>query len=198
MKTGLFFGSFNPVHVGHMVIANYMVEYTDLEKLWFVVSPHNPLKEKNTLLADYHRLEMVNRAIGDDNRFRASNIEFKLPQPSYTIDTLTYLTEKYPKNEFVIIMGSDGLETFHKWKNYKFLIDNYKRYVYPRPYTDPTLLLNIENGIIVNAPLMDISSTLIRESIKSGKDVRHFLPLNVWEYIDEMNFYKVSPKNKPV
>jgi nicotinate-nucleotide adenylyltransferase len=196
MKTGLFFGSFNPVHIGHMAIANYMVEYTDLDKLWFVVSPHNPLKEKSSLLADYHRLEMVNVAINDDNRFKASNIEFKLQQPSYTINTLTYLNEKYPKNEFIIIMGSDGLETFHKWKNYKLIIENYKRYIYPRPDTDPKIMENIENGIIVNAPLMEISSTFIRESIKKGKDVRHFLPLKVWEYLDEMNFYKVSAKSK--
>lgn len=190
MKIGLFFGSFNPIHIGHMAIANYMVEYTDLDKLWFVVSPHNPLKTKQSLLADYQRLEMVNRAIGDDNRFNASNIEFQLPQPSYTINTLTYLKEKYPMHEFVLIMGSDGLETFTKWKNYEVIIKNYERYVYPRPGTSPELLENIENGKLVNAPNIEISSTFIREAIKNKKDIRYFLPEKVWQYLDEMNFYK--------
>jgi nicotinate-nucleotide adenylyltransferase len=190
MKIGLFFGSFNPIHIGHMAIANYMVEFTDLDKLWFIVSPHNPLKAKTSLLADYHRLEMVNRAIENDLRFSVSNIEFSLPQPSYTINTLSYITEKYPQYQFVIIMGSDGLETFHKWKNYEQIIANYPRYIYPRPETPNILLENIENAKVVNAPLMEISSSFIRESIKSKKDIRHFLPMPVWNYIDEMNFYK--------
>ena len=145
MKIGLYFGSFNPIHIGHLAIANYMVEFTDLEKVWLVVSPHNPLKQKNSLLSDQHRLQMVRIAIEYDNRFKVSNIEFNLPQPSYTINTLTYLKEKYPENEFVLIMGSDGLATFDKWKNYAELIANYKRYVYPRPDTNPELLRNIEN-----------------------------------------------------
>jgi nicotinate-nucleotide adenylyltransferase len=197
MKVGLFFGSFNPVHIGHLAIANYMVEFTDLDKFWFVVSPHNPLKQKNTLLQNHHRLQMVNIAIEDDNRFKVSDIEFKLPQPSYTINTLTYLKEKYPDLTFALIMGSDGLSTFAKWKNYKELISNYQRYVYPRPGTSPELLQNIENGVIVNAPLMDISSTFIRSSIAQRKDVRHFLPEKVWQYIDEMGFYKNPSGNHP-
>jgi len=190
MKTGLFFGSFNPIHIGHLAIANYMVEFTDLDKVWFVVSPHNPLKQKSTLLPDHHRLQMVRLAIEYDNRFKASNIEFSLPQPSYTVDTLTYLEEQYPGHEFVLIMGSDGLKTFHKWKNYKEIIANYPRYVYPRPGTGPELLNNLENGNVVHAPLMEISSTFIREAIANGKDIKYFLPEKVWEFINEMNFYK--------
>jgi nicotinate-nucleotide adenylyltransferase len=190
MKIGLFFGSFNPIHIGHLAIANYMVEFTDLDKLWFVVSPHNPLKKKSTLLADHHRLQMVRAAVEDDSRFQASDVEFKLPQPSYTIDTLTYLKEKYPETEFVVIMGSDGLPTFEKWKNYQHLIELYQRYVYPRPGTDPDLLKNLENGQVVNAPLMDISSTFIRESVAKKKDIRYFLPEKVWQYMREMHFYE--------
>jgi nicotinate-nucleotide adenylyltransferase len=193
MKVGLFFGSFNPIHVGHLIIANYMVEFTDLERVWFVVSPHNPLKKKSSLLNDNHRLELVNRAIGDDFRFMASNIEFKLPEPSYTINTLAYLTEKYPNHEFVLIMGSDGLETFNRWKNFEVLMANFKRYIYPRPGTDAKLLENIENGIVVDAPLVEISSTFIRQSIKENKDVRYFLNEAAWKYIDEMNFYRSFP-----
>jgi len=192
VKIGLFFGSFNPIHIGHLAIANYMVEFTDLEKVWLVVSPHNPLKQKNSLLSDQHRLQMVRIAIEYDNRFKVSNIEFNLPQPSYTINTLTYLKEKYPENEFVLIMGSDGLATFDKWKNYAELIANYKRYVYPRPDTNPELLRNIENGMIVNAPLIEISSTFIRQAIAERKDIRYFLPEKVWQFLSEMNFYRNS------
>ena len=197
MKVGLFFGSFNPIHIGHLAIANYMVEFTDLDKVWFVISPHNPLKQKTTLLPDIQRLNMVRIAIEYDNRFKASSIEFDLPQPSYTINTLTYLKEKHPENEFVLIMGSDGLDTFHKWKNYKELIATYQRYIYPRPGTTKELLQNIENGIIINAPLIEISSTFIRESIIKGKDVRYFLPEKVWQYLEEMNFFRslLAPKN---
>lgn len=190
MKIGLFFGSFNPIHIGHLAIANYMVEFTDLDNLWFVVSPHNPLKTKKTLLADYHRLEMVNLAINDDQRFKSSNIEFKLPQPSYTINTLTYLKEKYPDHTFVLIMGSDGLSTFDKWKNYEQIISDYPRYIYPRPNISEKIYENLTNFKIVNAPLMEISSTFIRDAIKERKDIRHFLHPNVWDYIDKMNFYK--------
>lgn len=198
MKIGLFFGSFNPIHIGHLAIANYMVEFTDLDKVWFVISPHNPLKQKSTLLPDIQRLQMVRMAIEFDNRFKASNIEFDLPQPSYTINTLAYLKEKYPENEFVLIMGADGLSTFTKWKNYKELISNYQRYIYPRPNTSDELLQHIENGKVVNAPLIEISSTFIRNSIAAGKDVRYFLPEKVWQYIDEMNFFRtLPPKNSP-
>jgi len=190
IKTGLYFGSFNPIHVGHMAIANYMVEYTEIDQLWFVVSPQNPLKKKKTLLDDYHRLELVNRAIGDDLRFRASKVEFNLPKPSYTIDTLTYLSEKYPTHQFFILMGSDNLEYIHKWKNAEVLLQNYDIIVYPRPgfQIDPSK--QNPRIQIADAPLMEISSTFIRDSIKEGKDIRHFLPYRTWDYLQQTNFYK--------
>lgn len=190
MKVGLFFGSFNPVHVGHMVLANYMLEYTDLERIWFVVSPHNPLKIKSTLLDEKQRLHLVNLAIGFNTKLKASNIEFKLPQPSYTINTLTYLKEKYPQNEFALIMGADNLESFHKWKNYEEILKHYQLYVYPRPNNDGGDLKNHANVKLVNAPIMEISSTAIRQAIKEKKDIRYFMPEEVWEYIREMHFYE--------
>ncbi len=188
-KTGLFFGSFNPIHIGHLAIANYIVEFTDLDKIWFVVSPHNPLKPKKSLLADNHRYYMVNLAIEDDPRFKASNIEFHLPQPSYTVNTLAYLKEKYPDSEFSLIMGADNILTINKWKNHEHILNNYRIFVYPRPHYD---LKNIDypNVEIVNAPIMQISASFIRKAIKEGKDVRYFLLPKVWNYIDEMNFYK--------
>ncbi len=136
MITGLYFGSFNPIHIGHLAIANFMIEFSELEQLWFVVSPQNPLKEKKSLLKDYHRLEMVRLAVEDDERFRASDIEFKLPTPSYTIDTLTYLEEKHPGRKFQLVMGADGLSTFHKWKHADLIVKKYHRLIYPRPGTD--------------------------------------------------------------
>jgi len=190
MKTGLFFGSFNPVHIGHMAIANFIIEFSELERIWFVVSSQNPLKKKKSLLADYHRLELLNLAIDDDLRFRVCDIELKLPRPSYTIDTLAHLKEKYPDNEFSIIMGSDGLGSFDKWKNYKEIIKTTHRYVYPRPKVDLTNNLFLENCTFVNAPQMDISSTFIRESLKNDHDIRHFLPLKVYQYMKEMHFYE--------
>lgn len=190
MKTGLFFGSFNPIHIGHLAIANYIVEYTDIKQLWFVVSPQNPLKNKKGLLADYHRITLVREAIADDRRFYACDIEFKLSQPSYTIDTLTYLNEKYPGKNFVIVMGSDGLSTFYKWKNYKVLINNYTRYIYPRPGIDISKINDNENCIFMNAPLIEISSTLVRDGIREGKDMRHFLNERVYKYIKDMHFYE--------
>ena len=195
MKVGLYFGSFNPIHIGHMAIANYMVEYTDMDQVWFVISPHNPFKERKTLLADHHRLELVERALADDGRFRVTDIEFKMPTPSYTIDTLTWLSEKYPDKRFVIIMGSDGLPTFPKWKNAQEIRKNYKRYVYPRPGFPAGPAGSIgyaaeENLEVVNAPLIEISSSFIRKAIAGGKDIRYFLPPAVWQYLDEMNFYR--------
>jgi nicotinate-nucleotide adenylyltransferase len=189
MTAGLYFGSFNPIHIGHMAIASYMAEYTDMDQVWFVVSPQNPFKERKTLLADHHRLELVERAIGEDERFRATDVEFKMPVPSYTIDTLAWLSEKHPNNRFVIIMGSDGLPSFNKWKNAGEIRKNYRRYVYPRPGfpAEPSGTENIE---VVDAPLIEISSSFIRKAIAEGKDVRHFLPSEVWEYLDEMNFYR--------
>ncbi len=190
MKTGLFFGSFNPIHIGHLAIANYIAEFTDLKQIWFVVSPQNPLKKKKSLLADYHRLNLVKEAIEDDSRFYACDIEFKLPYPSYTIDTITYLRELYPDKTFSIVLGADGLVNFHKWKNYKELIKTTTRYVYPRSGTDPSILNNIENCIFVNAPLIEISSTFIRDGIREGNDLRHFLNHRVYKYIKDMHFYE--------
>jgi nicotinate-nucleotide adenylyltransferase len=189
-KTGLFFGSFNPIHCGHLMIASYMVEYAGLDQVWFVVSPHNPLKDKATLLPDHHRLAMVNLAIADDPRFRSSAIEFKLPQPSYTIDTLAYITEKYPAREFILIAGSDNLPTFHKWKNYGELLKQYKIYLYPRPGTAPSRFDDHPSITRIDAPLITVSSSFIRQGIKEGKDLRHFVPEKVWNYLSEMHFYR--------
>lgn len=189
-KTGLYFGSFNPVHIGHLAIANYIIEYSELEELWFVVSPQNPLKEKRSLLPDHHRLEMVWRALEGDDRFRVSDIEFRLPTPSYTIDTLAHLGEKHPGHEFQLVMGADQLKTFHKWKNSSFITRNYHRLIYPRPGVDPESLRSIPNATLVQAPLMEISSSLIRQAIKDGKDIRHLVPAPAYTYLREMHFYE--------
>jgi len=191
-KTGLFFGSFNPIHVGHLVIAEYMAEFTDLEQIWFVVSPHNPLKKKETLLHENKRIRMVRMAIEYDTRFKASNIEFNLPRPSYTIDTLTFLNDKYPKMEFSLILGVDNLATLHKWKNYEQLLKNYKLYVYPRVNSKP-IPINLATHpsvIVTDAPIIELSSTFIRQAINEGKTIKHMVPPAVGEYIREMNFYK--------
>ncbi len=190
MKVGLYFGSFNPIHNGHLAIANYMVEFTDIKQLWFVISPLNPFKKKKSLLADYHRYELVNRAIGDYENFRVSNIEFNMPKPSYTIDTITYLYDKYPQHDYVLIMGSDCLPTFHKWKNYKEILNNCELYVYPRPNIDMGEMRNHTKVNIVDAPQMEISSSFIRASIKEKKDVRFFMPLSMYTYLREMHFYE--------
>ncbi|MCK5065902.1 MAG: nicotinate-nucleotide adenylyltransferase [Bacteroidales bacterium] len=190
MKTGLYFGSFNPIHIGHLAIANFMIEFSDLEQLWFVVSPQNPLKEKLSLLKDYHRLEMVRLAVEDDDRFRASDIEFKLPTPSYTIDTLAYLEELNPGKEFQLVMGADGLRTFHKWKHAKLIVKNYHRLIYPRPNTGMDAASDLSNATVVNAPLMEISSSFIRQAIREGKDVRHLVPAKAYQYMREMHFYE--------
>jgi nicotinate-nucleotide adenylyltransferase len=195
-KVGLYFGSFNPIHIGHLAIAGYLTGYCGLDQVWFVVSPHNPLKKKSTLLADHQRLYMVNLAIGDNPKFKASDIEFKFPVPSYTIDTLTYLGEKYADNQFVLVMGEDNLYTLHKWKNVNELIRRYSIYIYPRPGairpTSPLLdqILATADLHHVAAPLMEISGTFIREGIKNGKDMTYFLPPAVWKYINEMHFYR--------
>jgi nicotinate-nucleotide adenylyltransferase len=190
MKIGLFFGSFNPVHNGHMIIAGYMSVFTDLDQVWFVVSPHNPLKLKSTLLQDYHRMSLVKIAIGENRKLKASDIEFKLPKPSFTIHTLAYLFDKFPDQKFVLILGSDNLQSFTKWKNYEQILEQVELYVYPRKDFEKSPLMEHPNVKIIPAPIMEISSSFIRESIKSKKDVRYMLPEKVWEYIDEMNFYK--------
>lgn len=190
MITGLYFGSFNPIHMGHMAIASFMVEFSELDQLWFVVSPQNPLKKKQSLLADYHRLEMVRLAVEDDDRFRASDIEFRLPTPSYTIDTLAYLEEKYPGREFQLVMGADGLRTFHRWKHADLIVQKYHRLIYPRPGTDKALSSGLPNATLMDAPLMDISSSFIRKAVREGRDVRHLVPDRAYTYMREMHFYE--------
>ncbi|MGR6087881.1 MAG: nicotinate (nicotinamide) nucleotide adenylyltransferase [Arcticibacter sp.] len=191
MKTGLFFGSFNPVHVGHMVIAQYMAEFTDLEQVWLVVSPQNPLKTSASLLQDYHRFEMVRIAVGDYPKLKASKIEFGLPRPSYTVDTLAYLREEYPDRQFVPIMGTDNLENLHKWKNWETILLEHEVYVYPRPNHDGGALSSHPKVKLVNGtPLMEISASFIRNAISEKKDVRYMLPQEVYQYMDEMNFYR--------
>ncbi len=192
MKIGLYFGTFNPIHVGHLTIANHLAEHSDLNQVWFVVTPHSPFKKKSALLEDNHRYQMVDRATEDYPKLRASDIEFKLSQPNYTINTLTYLEEKYPDHEFCLIMGKDNLNSFHKWKNYELILERYQIYVYPR-ISKKEIVTNFEEHEkihFINAPIMELSSTFIRKSIKEGKDVRPMLPKNVWQYLDEMNFYK--------
>jgi nicotinate-nucleotide adenylyltransferase len=189
MKTGLFFGSFNPVHMGHLMIANYMIEFTDLQQIWFVVSPQNPLKKRHSLLDDYERLIMLEQAIEGDPRFGICDVEFRMPKPSYTIDTLTYLSESHPKHEFVLIMGSDGLMTFTKWKNFKIIEENYQRYVYPRPGFEVKPEKH-QNVILVHAPQIEISSTFIRHAIRDERNIQYFLPSKVYQYILKMHFYE--------
>jgi nicotinate-nucleotide adenylyltransferase len=190
MKIGLFFGSFNPIHNGHLVIAGYLAEYTDLQQIWMVVSPHNPLKPIGSLLQDYHRFHLVELGIGDYKKIKPSKIEFELPRPSYTINTLAYLKERYPKHNFSLIMGSDNLETFHKWKNFEIMLEEHDIYVYPRPLHDGGNLRGHPRVKWVNAPHMELSSTFIRNAIKEGKDVRYMMPEAVASYIDEMHFYE--------
>ena len=190
MNIGLYFGSFNPIHIGHLAIANYLVEFGPIDSLWFVVSPHNPLKKKQNLLDDYQRLELVHRAIQGDERFEVSSVEFYLPKPSYTIDTLTYLQEKHPRQRFTLLMGSDNLINLHKWKNYEQILENYRILVYPRPGVDPSDCISHPNIETIQAPLMEISSSFIRDALSLGKDVRYFMPPRSYQYLDEMGFYR--------
>ena len=192
MKIGLYFGSFNPIHIGHLVIANHLAEYSDLDQIWFVVTPHNPFKKKSSLLDDFQRLEMVYRATQDYTKLKPSDIEFNLPQPNYTINTLVHLQEKHPDYAFSLIMGEDNLKSFHKWKNYELILENHDIYVYPRISKDrvETQFDGHKNIHVIDAPIMELSSTFIRKSIKAGKNVQPMLPQRVWEYLDEMNFYK--------
>lgn len=190
MNIGLFFGSFNPVHTGHMIIANHFAENADLHQVWFIISPQNPFKEKSSLLDEKHRLYMVNLAIEDNYKLQASNIEFHLPQPSYTIDTLTHLKEKHPDHKFSIIVGSDNLPAFHKWKNYELILAAHTVLVYKRSATD-VVPENLKGDIqLFDVPLLGISSTYIRQNIKNGKSVRYLVPEKVWKHLDEMHFYK--------
>ncbi|WP_298418209.1 nicotinate (nicotinamide) nucleotide adenylyltransferase [uncultured Kordia sp.] len=192
MKVGLYFGTFNPIHIGHLAIANHMAEYSDLDAIWMVVTPHNPFKKKSTLLDNHHRYEMVTIATEEYPKIQPSNIEFKLPQPNYTVHTLAHLQEKYPQHEFCLIMGEDNLKGLHKWKNYEVILQNHDVYVYPRISTGTVEHQFTDHPKIhkVTAPIMEISSTFIRNAIKEKKNIKPLLPKNVWDYIDLMNFYK--------
>jgi nicotinate-nucleotide adenylyltransferase len=241
MKIGLYFGTFNPIHIGHLIIANHMAEHSELEQIWLVVTPHNPHKEKNTLLDDYQRLHLAHLATEEYPKIKPSDIEFKLPQPNYTVNTLVYLKEKFPQHEFSLIMGEDNLKSLHKWKNYEYILENHAIYIYPRlsNKTETSLrnaetssgdtktisgdtetslrnaetssrdtktisgdtetsLRNAETSSVlthprihkIDAPIVEISSTFIRDSIKNKKNIRPLLSEKVWEYIDHNNFYK--------
>ncbi len=191
-KIGLYFGTFNPIHIGHLIIANYMAEYSDLDEIWMVVTPHNPFKKKSSLLDNHQRYEMVYLATAEYPNIKPSDIEFKLPQPNYTVHTLAHLQEKYPKYAFNLIMGEDNLKSFQKWKNYETILAHHELYVYPR-IAKGTIAIQFENHPKIHkvaAPIMEISSTCIRKAIQEGKNIEPMLPPAVWKYIDEMHFYR--------
>lgn len=189
-RTALFFGSFNPIHVGHLIIANTILQQDGIDEVWFVVSPQNPLKERATLLADHHRMQMVRRAIEDNFKLRACDMEMHLPVPSYTVVTLAALGERYPDREFCLIMGSDNLESLHRWRNYEYILEHYRIMVYPRPGSERCALRNHPSVTMVDVPMMDISSSYIRNQIGEGKDVRYLLSEPVYKYLTEMHFYE--------
>ena len=195
-KVGLFFGSFNPIHVGHLVIANHIAETKMIDEVWFVVSPQNPFKEKKSLLQDYHRLRLVNEAIDENPKLKSSDIEFSLSKPSYTIDTLAFISEKHPDCEFSLIMGEDNIKSFHKWKNHEVILKNYKIIVYPRigiddKTTTKSEILNHKNvTFLTDTPVMKVSASFIRKAIKEGESVEYLLTDKVWKYVKEMSFYK--------
>lgn len=189
MKIGLYFGSFNPVHIGHLIIANHVVNNTDLQQVWLVVSPQNPLKASAGLLNEYHRLHLIQSAIEGEAKLKASNIEFHLPKPSYTVDTLAYLKEKYPLHSFAVIMGSDSFCNLSRWKNYEVIIKNHPLYIYEREGFE--INNKLEAAItLLKAPLLQISSTRIRELIKLGKSIRYMVPDIVKEEIERNSYYK--------
>ena len=192
MKIGLYFGSFNPIHIGHLIIANHLAEHSNLDQIWLVVTPHNPFKKKSSLLDNYQRLEMVYLTTKDYPKLKPSNIEFNLPQPNYTINTLTYLQEKHPNYEFSLIMGEDNLNSFSKWKNYEIILENHNISVYPRISNNKgeNQFQGHKKIHTIHAPIMELSSSDIRKSIKLGKNVKPLLPEKVWNYLDDMNFYK--------
>jgi len=190
MKIGLYFGSFNPIHTGHLIIAEHVLNYTDIDKVWLVISPQNPLKPSGSLLGEYDRLHLVNLAIENSSHLKAVDVEFRLPKPSYTITTLTYLTEKYPDDEFTVIMGSDSFNNLPKWRNYEQLIRDYSFLIYLRPGFPVEKIEKGMNASILDAPLLDISASFIRNNIKEDKSIRYLVPDNVYEYIQVNNYYK--------
>ena len=188
-KVGIYSGSFNPIHHGHVMLANYLVEFSDLDELWFVVSPQNPLKQRDDLLDDAERLKMVQLAVGDDPRFRVSDVEMHLSRPSYTINTLTYLSEQYPDCQFVFICGMDSLQNFPHWREWQKIIDNYELLVFPRKGYDGGELVIHPHVTVLETPVIEVSSTFIRECLKAGKDVRHFMPEKAYEFLVEKGYY---------
>ncbi len=192
-KVGLFFGTFNPIHIGHLIIANHLVEFSDLDEVWFVITPQSPFKTKQSMLEDHHRYQMVYEAVQEYPKLKPSKIEFDLPQPNYTINTLAHLDDKYGEDhQFALIMGEDNLKSFHKWKNYETILELYAIYVYPR-VSEGTVDHQFKGHpkiTKVDAPIMEISSTFIRKAHKAGKNIRPMLPESVWKYMDEMNFYR--------
>lgn len=189
-QIGLFFGSFNPIHVGHLIIANYMATQTDLKQVWIVVSPQNPFKDKKSLANNYDRLHLVELAIADNPHLKASNIEFNLPQPSYTIDTLTYLKEKFPNKKFALIMGGDNLKTLHKWKNYELILNNHDVYVYDRPGYETDAFKHYPNVKRFKVPLMQISASYVRKCLREGHSVRYLVPKPVYDYLQRSSLYR--------
>lgn len=189
MLVGLFFGSFNPIHVGHLIIANSMVEVTDFDQVWFVVSPQNPFKKSNTLAHEFDRLDMVELAIEGNFNLRVTDVEFSMPKPSYTIDTLTYLAEKYPQHNFKLIIGEDNLYSFHKWKNYEMILEHFGLYVYPRPNSKESEIKKHPNVRMVKAPLLDISATYIRNLVRKNKSLRYLVPEKVEQFIKERKIF---------
>ncbi len=189
MKIGLFFGSFNPIHLGHLIIANTMAENTDLQEVWLVVSPQNPFKKNTSLLHEFDRYEMANLAIHDSYKLKVSDIEFNLPRPSYTIDTLSYISDKFPLHQFVLIIGEDNLGAFPKWKNHDKILEYYELYVYPRPGAEKTGLAEHPKVKFVPAPLLDISATYIRNNVREGKSIRYLVTDEVENYIKRKKFF---------
>ncbi len=191
-KIGLYFGTFNPIHIGHLIIANHMVENSDLDEIWMVVTPHNPFKKKSSLLDNHHRLELVYKATEEYPKIKPSDIEFKLPQPNYTVHTLAHISDLYKDKEFCLIMGEDNLKSFHKWKNFETILEHHHIYIYPR-ISEGTIETQFDNHSKIHkvaAPIVQISSTMIRNGIKASKNIKPMLTKEVWNYIDEMNFYR--------